>query len=130
MFKFYTIDLCTFQYNIMNWSTTYISPTRRWITVSFISNGTTAVSQIVYQLFISAMWNSGRPVTMKPLHCFNQRILSGFLKEITEENGWWLRVQKLNDRNLRETHKSTEMHTCVITCFPHFRTFIGLTEDA
>ena len=43
---------------------------------------------------------------------------------------WFIRVPKSNNRHLSETNKSTETHKCVSTCFPHFGTFFGLTEDA
>ena len=39
-------------------------------------------------------------------------------------------MPKLNDRNLQETHKSTETHKFVSTCFPNFGKLFGLTEDA
>ena len=38
-------------------------------------------------------------------------------------------MPKLNDRSLRETHKSTKVHKCVSTCLPCFGTLFGLTKD-
>ena len=65
---------------MMNWSATPKSTTLHWIIASFISNGTTAISQIVDWYFISSVWNGGHPVTIIPSHSFNQRILSDFLR--------------------------------------------------
>ena len=39
-------------------------------------------------------------------------------------------MPKLNDKNLRMVHKSIETHKCVSTYFHHFRTILGLTNDA
>ena len=67
---------------------------------------------------------------MIQLHCLDQIIIFDFQKQIPGENRWWLSVPKLNNINLRETHKSTETHKYVSACFPHLGTFIGLTKDA
>ena len=116
---------------MMNWSAMQpMAPTRHWITVWFISNGTTAVSQIVYWSFISALWNGGIPVTIIPLHFLNKIILSDFIIELPEESGWWICVPRLKDRNLQETHKSTKTQKLVSTCFSHFGTLFGLNQDA
>ena len=66
---------------------------------------------------------------MIPSHCLNQRILSDFLKEIPDKNRWWICVPKLNNRNLRETNKSTKTPKYVITRLPHLGTFFVLTKD-
>ena len=64
---------------------------------------------------------------MIPSHCFNQIIFSGLKK-----NGkvCWLFVPKLNNKHLRERHKSIETHKYFRTCFPHFGTLFGLTKNA